>query len=262
MALVRASWLTALSYRLETFFSFFSLFVAIVPLYFISHALQPVMASAIRVEAPQYFGYLMIGVITYTFVGTAVNSLHSALSTEISTGSFEALVSTPTRLPVLLAGMIGQPFSINTLRAAVLFGLACVFGARVVWTSLPPALGILVLTILAYLPLGIFAASLVLAFRTTGPIPTGILTISALMGGVYYPTTVIPSWLERVSTFVPLAYGLRALRRTLLDGAPLATSARDLTVLVVSTVVLFGASLVAFSYALRHAKRAGTLAQY
>src|SRR5439155_22947888 len=94
MALVRASWLTALSYRLETFFSFFSLFVGIVPLYFISHALQPIMASAIRIEAPQYFGYLIVGVITYTFVATAVSALHGALSGEISTGSFEALVST------------------------------------------------------------------------------------------------------------------------------------------------------------------------
>ena len=61
---------------------------------------------------------------------------------------------------------------------------------------------------------------------------------------------------------MPLSYGLRALRRTLLDGAPLAASARDLTVLAASTAVLLTASLIAFSLALRHAKHAGTLAQY
>ena len=90
MAMVRASWLTALSYRLETFFSFFSLVAGIVPLYLISRALEPTMAGVIRVEAPQYFAFLIVGLITYTFVGVGVTALHSALSNEISTGSFEA----------------------------------------------------------------------------------------------------------------------------------------------------------------------------
>src|SRR5207245_4167829 len=139
------------------------------------------------------------GLVTHAFVQLAVNALHGALSTEISTGSFEALVSTPTRLPVLLAGLVGQQFSMSMLRQGILFALACVCGAQVIWTSLPAALGILARNTVAYLPFGVFAAALVLAFRTTGPLPTTVITISGLLGGVYYPTTVIPSWLERIS---------------------------------------------------------------
>jgi hypothetical protein len=55
---------------------------------------------------------------------------------------------------------------------------------------------------------------------------------------------------------------LKALRRSLLDGAPLSASVPDLTVLLAMTAVGFAVSLVAFSWALRYAKRAGTLAQY
>ena len=40
-----------------------------------------------------------------------------------------------------------------------------------------------------------------------------MLAASTLLGGVYYPTTVIPSWLASASEFVPLGYGLRALRQ-------------------------------------------------
>ncbi len=262
VALVRARWLVALSYRLDTFFSFASLIVGIVPLYFISHALQPMMTNAIRIESPEYFGFLIVGIITYTFVQTAVGELHGVLSTEIGTGSFEALVATPTRLPTLLTGMVGQGLTMTTIRAVFLLAVAWAFGAHVIWANAIAALGVLVLVVLAYLPLGVFAAALVLAFRTTGPFPTAILTLSALMGGVYYPTSVIPSWLERVSVFVPLTYGLRPLRRALLEGAPLAASARDLGILIVFIVVLSTASLIAFAGALRYAKRAGTLAQY
>lgn len=262
LALVRARWLIAMSYRLDTFFSFVGLIVAVVPLYFISHALQPMMTSAIRVEAPEYFGFMMIGIITYTYVTTSVNELHGVLSSEIGTGSFEALVATPTSLPALLAGMVGQAFTMNTIRALFLLVFAWALGAHIVWTQGLAALGVLALIIMAYLPLGVFAAALVMAFRTTGPFPSAVTAVSVLMGGVYYPTTVIPSWLERVSVFVPLTYGLRPLRRALLDGAPLAASARDLAILAGFAIVLSLASFAAFSAALRYAKRAGTLAQY
>jgi ABC-2 type transport system permease protein len=262
LALVRANWLTALSYRMETFFSFMALFIAVVPLYFISHALQPMMAKAIRSESPDYFGFLIVGWITFSFVNTAVTGFHGALSGEISTGSFEALLSTPTSVPALLAGLIGQALTMNMIRAAVIFAFACLFGAHVVWSAGPASLAILFMIVLSYLPFGILAAALVLAFRTTGPFPTGVLVGSALLGGVYYPTQVIPSWIERLSTIVPLTYGLRALRRSLLDGAPMSASAGDMAVLAALTVLAFIVSLVAFSLALRYAKHAGTLAQY
>jgi len=262
IAITRANWLTALSYRVETFFSFFSVFVAVVPLYFVSHALQPMMSNVIQNEAPQYFAFLVIGLSANGFVQFAISAMHGALSTEISSGSFEALVSTPTRLPALLGGLIGQQLGMNLLRQGVLLTLACLLGAHMVWSGVPATVGILALTILAYLPFGILAAALVLAFRTTGPFPGLLITASTLFGGVYYPTSVIPSWLERLSALVPLSYGLRAMRRTLLDGAPLSASARDIVVLGAGAIVLLTVSLIVFSYALRYAKHAGTLAQY
>ena len=262
LALIRANWLTALSYRLETFFSFLGLFVGVVPLYFVSRALQPMMAAAIKAEAPDYFGFLIVGGIAFSFIRTSVNGLHGALSGEISTGSFEALLGTPTPLAALLAGMIGQAMSMNVIRVVFILVFGGLFGLHVVWSGIPAGFGILLLIILSYLPFGIFAAALVLGFRATGPFPSAILVGSALLGGVYYPTQVIPSWLERLSVLVPLKYGLRSLRRSVLDGAPLMASVPDLAVLIGLTVVGFAVSLTAFAWALRYSKHAGTLAQY
>lgn len=262
LALVRANWLTALSYRVNMFFTFSGLLVSVVPIYFVGHALQPMMAPNIRAESPEYFAFLVVGIVTYSFVQTSVNSLHGSLSGEISSGSFEALVSTPTPLPALLLGMIGQAFSMTSLRALVLSVAAVAFGAHVVWSGVIPALLILGLIVLSYLPFGILAASLVLAFRATGPFPGAITTGSMLLGGVYYPTQVIPAWIVGFSKFIPLTYGLRSLRRSLLDGAPLSASAADLSIVAAGTAVLMAASLVAFVKALSYAKHSGTLTQY
>jgi ABC-2 type transport system permease protein len=262
LALIRAEGLAVFSYRLQTVVSFGGLLVSIVPLYFVAGALQPVMTKAIATEGHQYFGFLLVGTIAFLLLTTAVNALPEAVRSGIGRGTLEAMLATPTPLPVLLTGMIGFPLLWTIVRGAIMLVSAWVLGAHVVWARGLPALGILLLIALAHIPFAILCASLILAFRTAGPFPTVVLTVSGLLGGVYYPTQVIPSWLHHVSAFLPLTYGLRALRRTLLERASLGTLAPDLAMLVAFTVVLFVTSLVVFSWALRYARRAGTLAQY
>src|SRR5690606_27451772 len=121
---------------------------------------------------------------------------------------------------------------------------------------------ILALIVLAYVPFGLLAAAMIIAFRTAGPLPQAVTGVSALLGGVYYPTHVIPSWIESLSAFVPLTYGLRALRQTLLEGQPLYSVLPDLGALVLFVPVLMCAGVVAMRAALAYARRAGTLSQY
>lgn len=262
LALTRADGLTVFSYRLQTIVWMGGLLVTIVPLYFVAQALQPVMTNSIATEGQQYFGFLLVGIIAFLLLATSVNALPEAIQSGIRRGTLEAMLATPTPLPVLLAGMMGFPLLLTIMRAAIMLISAWVLGAHVVWARALPAFGILVLIVLAHIPFAVLSASLILAFKTAGPFPTGVVTVSALLGGVYYPTQVIPSWLHYVSAFLPLTYGLRALRRTLLDRASLSILAPDLLMLIALIVALFVTSLVVFSWALRYARRAGTLAQY
>ena len=261
LALIRAAWLHVLSYRLQTFFTIVGVVVSIVPIYYVSRAVQPIMADSIRLEGGEYFGFLAVGIVTFMLIAIAVNGFHGAISGEISTGAFEAMLATPVRIPWILAGEIGQGMSWAVCRAVVLLVTAWAFGAHILWARALLAGGIAVLIVAAYLPIGIMAGALVLAFRTTGPFPSLVLGLSAMLGGLYYPTTVIPSWLASVSTFVPLTYGLRAMRRCLIGGVPVASLAGDLAALAAFGVVMWVVAAVGFNMALRHARRAGTLAQ-
>jgi len=262
LALMRADGLTALSYRLQTISMLGGLVVTIVPLYFVARALQPVMTRAIATEGQQYFGFLVVGIIAFFLLTTSVSALPDAIRAGITRGTLEALLATPTPLPVLFIGMIGFPLLWTIVRGAIMLVSAWVLGAHVAWDRGVPALGILVLIAVAHLPFAILSASVIIAFKAAGPFSQGVLTVSALLGGVYYPTHVIPAWLHAISAVLPLTYGLRALRRTLLERASFGTVAPDVAILAGFALVLLAVSLLAFSWALRYARRAGTLAQY
>ena len=261
-ALIRAGWLAATSYRLGVIMSFGALILGVVPVFFVTRALQPTMASVIAGEGDQFFAFIILGMTVLTVVSAALSALPTALQTGATTGTIEALLATPTPVPTLLAGLAGYEVLYAILRASVVLLAAVVMGAHVAWDRLGAVIPILLLVILAHIPIGIIAAAMVLAFRTQGPLPQLVFMLSTFLGGVYYPTHVIPGAISLISAAVPLTYGLRAIRVVLLEGKPLSAVTGDLMALVGFALVLFVISTLSFQAALRYARRAGTLAQY
>ncbi len=261
-ALIRSAWLTASSYRVGMIMSLLGLAVVLLPLYFIAHALEPTMQQSIKAESRQYFAFVVVGATMFSLISTCVTSLPTALDGAIARGTFEMILGTPARLRAICVGMMGYGMLWGMLRASIVIVAATFLGARITWSAAPAGALVVALTMLSYVGVGLLLASLVLTFRTTGPLSAVILTGSMFLGGVYYPTHVIPSWIHDVAAFLPLTYGLRALRQIVLLGDSLGTVRRDVTILLaisVVTVVVGGAS---FAMALRRARRTGTLYSY
>lgn len=261
-ALLRANWLVGASYRMQMLLSIGSLLVMVVPVYFIAHALQPTMARSIAAQGGEYFGFVLVGMIAFTLLTVAVSALPRVIGAAIGSGTLEAYLATPTPLPTILAGLVSYEFLWSLVRAVLLLGAGAALGAHVAWGRSLAALGVLALIVLAHLPFGVLGAALVLWFRTAGPLPRAVLTASGLLGGVYYPTHVIPSWLHAVAGAIPLGYGLRALRMILLENTAPRAVAGDLLVLAAFGAGLWIVSAMAFARALRDARREGALSQY
>jgi ABC-2 type transport system permease protein len=261
-ALVLAGWQSAASYRLNMVLSLASLVVALVPVFFIARALDPLMAESVASQGGDYFAFLLLGMIVFSLLMSAVHTLPGALRGGIGNGTFEAMLATPTAVPVLLTGLMGYGVLWTGLRSLLLLLGGVALGMPLAVHQLLPALLIVGLLLLAYSAFGLMAAASILAFRTAGPIPNIVLVVSALLGGVYYPTQVIPTWIQSLSDVVPLTYGLRALRRTLLEGVPLHAVAGDVAILAAFAAVLLAAGGWAFARALRYSRRNGTLAHY
>jgi ABC-2 type transport system permease protein len=262
LALFRAAWLTETSYRVGMLFSLLSLVLVVVPLYFVANALQPLMAETISTQSKQYFAFLLFGGMIFTFITACASALPNALSSAIARGTLEAFLVTPTPVPVLFAGMSMYSIAWAFIRALVTVAAGIALGAQMHWSGLPAMLGIVTLLVLAYGSLGLLGGALVLRFRTTGPLLSGTMTLSALLGGVYYPTHVIPSWLQDISRALPLSYGLRAARQATLLGQPFSVFSHDVIVLTLYVAVLLPLGTLSLAYALGWARHSGSLGHY
>lgn len=262
LALLRAAWLSATSYRIATALSFVSLLASVVPVYFIAQAVEPIARASIQLEGPDYFGFIVLGIASTYVIFASCAALPGALAGSIGSGTFEALLVTRTPLPTLLVGISAYPVLQSLVNATVVVLGAVALGVRLDPFMLPAAAAITVLLIAAHAAVGLVAAAAILVFRTSGPLVTAVVAGSSLLGGVYYSTSAIPGWLQSLSALLPLTYGLRAVRRLLLADAPLQAVAGDVMMLALLAIGGCAIGTAAFMAALRHARRAGTLAQY
>lgn len=261
-AFLRYDFLTRTSYRIQTLFMLAGVVALVVPVYFIGHALQPTMAESIRHEGGHFFGFLVVGLAAQRILWAAMEALPTTLGSGIRTGTLEAFFATPVAVPTLVVSMMTYKIVWGLLEGVLLLVAGWLLGMRLEPGHLLAGGLVVSLIVLAHVPFGLMASAGILAFRSSGPFLLSAYGASVFLGGVYYPTHVIPAWIEQVSAAVPLTYGLRALRRILLEGWSVAAVANDLLILVGFIVVLGVLSTIVFRSALRYARRAGSLAQY
>jgi ABC-2 type transport system permease protein len=259
LALTRAGWQAALSFRMGMVFSLLGLVATLVPVYFVAQALQPLAQRSIASEGGQYFGFLVVGAIATTLIATCVINPPSAAGGALGAGTLESILVTPAHPTLAFVGLVGYDLSWALLRALFLLVTGSLLGMHLVGSGAVTAALAVILMMTCHLGLGLAATALVLAFRTAGPIPPAIITASTLLGGVYYSTSVIPSWLQQLSAWVPLTYSLRALRRGLLLGESPMAVATDLGYAALFAVAGLSLGVTALSLALRHARHAGLL---
>ena len=262
LALIRVSFLTAASYRLAMFVSVAGLALQIVPTYYIGHTLDPFLAPAIKGEGSDYFGFLVMGTVAYLLLAAAVDALPRALEKGISTGTLELIFSTPSSVPSLLVGLTGYEVLWSTTRAIVVLGAAAAFGFHAHWSRFPEAALIFAIIVVTYFGMGMLAGAMIIAYRRTASLQTIVIVGSAMLGGVTYPTKLVPNWIGRFSDVIPMTYGLRAVRRITIDDWPLRAVLADVGTLVLFCVTFLAIGSLAMRHALRRARAEGTLSQY
>ncbi len=263
LAVARAYTLGMLTYRTRTLVSLLTVLVAVVPVYFVASALQPLAAKAIASESTEYFTYLIVGSVASFVVVEAVSAIPSFINSYITSGTLEQLLTTPIRWPSLIGGLSLYGFAWVALRALVLLVTAWVWAtSTIAWPRLVEFAMIMTLLATAYIGIGLIAGALVLSIRSSLFIPQAAGTISALLGTVYFPASVLPPAFAPFAVLVPTTPALRAARQVLLRDQSISAVLPDLLQLTgwaVAGVVIGG---LTFHAALQHARRAGTLTQY
>ncbi len=205
--------------------------------------------------------YLTIGTAMWSYISAVFDSVTETVTIERWEGTIEYTFMAPvSRLTHLLGACVFALVHGLALMVAQLIVISMFFHLDLTKSNWLAAVIITALGSVSLIGLGEIAAILPLLFTERGAQMAYIIrAIMLLVSGVYYPVTVLPSWLQAVAVISPVTYMLDGLRASIQQGRDVTTLWADIWPLAVAGIVLVPLGLVIFEQAERYAKRTGAL---
>lgn len=262
-AFLKRDYLLASSSRLAFVWQITSIFFAAPILYYLGRLIQPAASRHLAPFGGDYFAFVIVGVAFFGFLSASMGAPAQAVRHEQMIGTLDALLATPASPLAIATGASLWSVLVAAGQGLLYFLVgALVFGLDVGRADLLSAAVVFVLTLGVFVALGVASAAFVIVFRHPDPMMSLFAAASALLGGVFYPTSVLPPALQRLAEFIPLTHALRAFRLALLRGESVAALQREIVILLVFLMVLAPLAMLALWGAIRAAKSSGTLDAY
>ena len=212
-----------------------------------------------------YYTFVVIGLITMSLLAATLNSFGNALLRLVTQGQLEMYLVEPVPWRMLPFFMLPWPGLVALGTAAMMVGLSVPFGADYVLSSVPAAIVIVILGLIATLAVGILGASVRVLSKRADPVLSLYTIAASILSGAFFPVEELPEWLQALSWLIPHTYVIQALRRVLMpEGAVLegASAGQAMIALIIFAVVLHPIALWFFGRTLEYGRKIGALSGY
>ena len=255
---VRRDFIVFTSYRFRLLSEIVAAAIGTTVVYYVSR-----LVTAGPFDSPDaYFAYCVVGFAVLQVLTAALAVLPLALRHELVAGTFERVLVSPLGAIYALLAMSVLPFlsALFTATMTILYA-ALVFGMPVDWSTAPLALPTAVLGGLAFLPFAVVITGGVLVVKQAGAGAGFIISLLVVVGGVFFPVSVLPDWIEWTSHVPPLTPALDLVRH-LVVGTPVDSTWQAIGRLALFAAVLLPPSVLFLRACLRLGQRRGTVLEY
>jgi ABC-2 type transport system permease protein len=251
------------SYKFAFVAQFAGILFTTLSFFFLSKLVSGTHSAHLAPYGGDYFSFVLIGIAFGSYLQVSLRSFSSCIRNAQVFGTLESLLVTQTNAPTIIIASTFYSFLLASYRIFIYLALGLLFlGFKLDGPNILGAFLFLCLTILCFSSFGIVAAGFIMVLKKGDPLSWAFTSLSWLLGGVYFPTTILPDWLRSVSYLLPITHSLEGMRLSLLQGIGMKGLLPNLIPLFVFVIVLMPMSLVIFKYALKKAKINGSLIQY
>jgi len=254
--LIQTSYRTAFAMQLSSI-------VLWVPIcYFIGKGVSGEGSQRFAQYGGNYFAFMLIGLGLLGYLAISLRTFGEVIRESQLMGTLEIVLLSPTTITQLLLYSSLWIFLFATFRFVLYLLLGTVFGLNLSQGNAVSALVVLTVSIPAFAAFGVVGAALILLIKRGDALNMLMSTGSFVLGGVMFPISTLPEWLQPLSQFLPITHSLEAMRLALFQGLTVIELAPHLLKLALFAFVLLPLSLVTFWFAVRATKASGTLSQY
>ena len=212
-----------------------------------------------RPDGYDAFAFLLIGVAVNNAMTTTLTCFAQSVRADRQYGVVKPLAAAPLHPCVVVGLSAVYPVLRATAGAIACLAAGALLGLSFRNANVAALLAAAVFATGAFAGIGVLSAVFTLVLRRGDPALWLFGTLSWLLGGVFFPVTVLPSPLQQLSSVLPMTHALDAVRATLLSGATIADVTDNLAILGGFATVGLLLGVVGLSMADTWGRRSGSL---
>ena len=210
-----------------------------------------------------YLSFALIGLAFTRYFQLTLKMFSDSIRQAQVTGCLEAMLSSQTdSLTIVLLSSLYGLLS-GTIQLVIILavggGLAGVDFSHI---NIIATVVVFVASVLNFVAFGVLSASAILWLKKGDPFSRFLIGMGTMLGGAYFPVTLLPVWLQKISYIIPFTHSLEGLRLTMLRNYSIKQVAEPLLALGIMAAILLPLSLVLFGHVVRQGRKEGTLMQY
>ena len=167
------------------------------------------------IQGISYAAFIAPGLIMMAVITNAYSNVSTSLFSVRFQRSIEEMLVSPMHYSLLLLGYTLSGVLRGVIVAALVY-LVAYFFLDVEFSRLPMTLLVVILVAALFSLAGFTNGMLARTFDDVALVPTFILAPLTYLGGVFYATTMLPVFWQKVSYFNPIFYMVNALRQAMI----------------------------------------------
>jgi ABC-2 type transport system permease protein len=258
LAVVRRDLAIYMSYRTRLLSQAASTLFSLALFYYVSR-----LVHVRGFESPdKYYAFVVVGLSLLSVI-YACFITPGLVRQELVAGTLDRLVLSPFGAVRSIVAMTLFPLLYACVLATVSLALAStVFGLQLHWSSIPLSIPMLGLTLVAFLPFGLLFAALTIVVKQDNLGTNWLVAVLSLIGGLYFPVSLLPHWLQVAGKLQPFTPATAVLRHLLVNSPLSEPIGLSLLKLSGFALVLVPASILVLSAAIRLGQRRATIIEY
>lgn len=254
--------LIAISYRAGFAIQVVGILLGVVVFHFMSTTVGST-TDVLKPYGGNLFAFLIIGVAFVDYVTNSLQTFATSIREGQMVGTLEMLLVSPVPTPVIILSSSLWSYVFSSFRFSLFVGGGAVFfDLSLSGANFGGALCALILSVLYLMGLGVIGAGLVLVIKQEKAFTTIMMLMTVLLGGVAYPTEVLPGWLREAAELLPFTHSIKALRQAMLMDYSWAQLSPELLIITLYAMTLLPFGLLFFTACLKRVKMNGTLSHY
>ncbi len=251
------------TYKLAFSMSFFNVFFTLIYFVLFGSMFGQMQVSSLDAYGGDFIYYILVGSIGWGFMWTVMAVTSSSLSVEMSLGTLESILLTPTKVITMMISysLFGSFFGLVTIVTVLglgffLFGIT-VFANATIFTLL-----FFILSLFMMAGFGLIFGGITIWLKNIGDTVPIIQSVAMIFCGVYFPIAVLPSFVQPIRHIMPFYYSMEGLRKSLIPTTPTSEIYFYLGVLAAFTIIFIVLGVIILNIGFTKARKDGSLMFY